>query len=294
MNRRSFVQSLTLMAGASPFLLQKGFLSTIQTGEDNDETICQHKFQVAASKGWQKLPIGEVIVRVGETFLGTPYVANVLEAPGSEHLVVNMRGLDCVTFYENSLVIARCLKKNKTTFEDYKRELEWIRYRGGKLDGYTSRLHYTSDYFYDDAKRGIFKLMAKELGGVPYVKTLNFMSTHPEHYRQIRESEKVLKKIKELEVEISARRPYYIPKEHVAEISDKLQDGDILGITTDVEGIDTSHTGMCIRKNGELHFMHAPLAGKSVQISEKVLAGYLEGNKRQTGIMVARPLEPVS
>jgi hypothetical protein len=38
--------------------------------------------------------------------------------------------------------------------------------------------------------------------------------------------------------------------------------------------------------------MHAPLAGKSVQISEKVLSEYLEANRRQTGIMVARPLEP--
>ena len=292
MNRRNFVQSLTFIAGASPFLLRKGILDNLQGATESDETICQHKFQVAVSKGWQKLPIGDAIVRVGETFLGIPYVANVLEAPGAEHLVVNMRGLDCVTFYENSLVIARCLKKNKTTFEDYKRELEFIRYRGGKMDGYTSRLHYTSDYFYDDEKRGIFKLVAKDLGGVPYVKTLNFMSTHPEHYRQIRESEEVLKKIREFEQEISARRPYYIPKEHVAEISDKLQNGDILGITTDVEGIDTSHTGICVWKDGKLHLMHAPLAGKSVQISEKVLSGYLEGNKRQTGIMVARPLEP--
>ncbi len=292
MNRRTFVQSFALMAGASPFLLKNGFPNPLQIPPDSDETICQNKFHIAVSKGWQKLPIGEVIVRIGETFLGTPYVANVLEAPGPEHLVVNMRGLDCVTFYENSLVLARCLKKNKTTFEDYKRELELIRYRGGKMDGYTSRLHYTSDYFHDDERRGIFKLVAKELGGIPYVKTLNFMSTHPEHYRQIRESEEVLKKIKEFEQEISARKPYYIPKERVAEISDKLQDGDILGITTDVEGIDTSHTGICIRKNGELHFMHAPLAGKSVQISEKVLSGYLAANKRQTGIMVARPLEP--
>jgi hypothetical protein len=292
MNRRNFLHSLTLVTGASPLLLRRGFFSPFQEVTGGDESIWEHKFQIAVSKGWEKLPIGEVIVNVGETFLGTPYLANVLEAPGPEHLVVNMQGLDCVTFYENSLVIARCVKKNKLTFEDYKRELQFIRYRGGKLDGYTSRLHYTSDYFYDDEKRGIWKLVAKELGGVPYVKTLNFMSTHPEHYRQIRESDDVLNQIKSLEQEISRRQPYYIPKDRVAAISEKIHDGDILGITTDVEGIDTSHTGIAIWKKGELHFMHAPLAGKSVQISEKVLSGYLEGNKRQTGIMIARPLEP--
>ena len=291
MNRRSFLHSLTL-AGVSPLLLKMGRAASFPLNQNDDESICTQKFQIAVEKHWANLPINEVIVKVGETFLGTSYAENVLEAPGEEHLVVHMSGLDCVTFYENALVLARCIRKSTLTFEDYKKELQFVRYRGGVINGYASRLHYTSDYFYDDEKKGVWKLVTKDLGGIPYKKKIDFMSTHPESYRQLRESSEVRKKIEIIEREISERHMYYIPKDRVAKISDKIMDGDILGITTNIEGIDTSHTGIAIRREGQLHLMHAPLAGKRVQISEKGLAGYLAANKRQTGIMVARPLEP--
>lgn len=293
MNRRKFLQSLTLAAGASPLLANANPFRPLAMFQDEDEALCNKKFQIAVSKGWAKLPINEVVVEVGKSFLGTPYAENILEAPGEEHLVVNMRGLDCVTFYENALVIARCIKKNKMTFDDYKKELQFIRYRGGIMSGYASRLHYTSDYFYDNDKKGVWNNVTRELGGIPYVKILNFMSTHADHYRQIRDSQKVLEKIEAMEKEISKREPYYIPKSDVAGISGKILDGDILGITTSIEGIDTSHTGICMRQDSKLHLMHAPLAGKSVQISENPLSEYLASHKLQTGIMVARPLEPV-
>ena len=293
MNRRYFLQSLTLAASASPLFLRGDILTRFFQPQDEDESLCKKKFELAISKGWNKLPINEIIVHVGTTFLGTPYAENVLESLGEEHLVVNMRALDCVTFYENALVIARCVKKNKMTFDDYKSELQFVRYRSGVIKGYASRLHYTSDYFYDNEKKGVWKLVAKEFGGVPFVKELDFMSTHPESYKQIRENEEIREQIEEIEEEISKRTMYYIPKNHVARISDQILDGDILGITTSIDGIDTSHTGIAVRQNGRLHLMHAPLTGKKVQISEKVLSEYLAFNKRQTGIMVARPLEPV-
>ena len=293
MNRRYFLQSLTFAAGASPLFLSGDILTRFFQLQNEDQSLCNKKFDLAVSQGWEKLPINEIIVHVGKTFLGAPYAENVLEAPGEEHLVVNMRALDCVTFYENALVIARCVKKNKMTFDDYKSELQFIRYRGGVIKGYASRLHYTSDYLYDNEKKGVWKLVAKELGGIPFVKELDFMSTHPRSYKQIHENEGVREQIEEIEEEISKRTMYYIPKNHVARISDQILDGDILGITTSIDGIDTSHTGIAVRQNGKLHLMHAPLAGREVQISEKVLSEYLAFNKRQTGIMVARPLEPV-
>ncbi len=293
MNRRNFLQTFALAASASPLLTPSRLLLETSRQKDLDEVLCNEKFELAISKGWEKLPIGEVVVLVGKTFLGTPYAEHILEVPGPEHLVVNMRALDCVTFYENALVIARCIKEHKTTFENYKKELQFVRYRGGVLDGYASRLHYTSDYFYDGEKKGIWKLLAKDLGGVPFKKKLDFMSVHPDSYWQIRESEKVRKRIEEIENEVSSRTMYYLPKERVAAVADKIHDGDILGMTTSIEGIDTSHTGIALWQNKQLHLMHAPLSGKEVTVSENPLPEYLELVKRMTGIMVARPLEPV-
>lgn len=288
MNRRRFIQSLTLAAGAPAFLRRESFNFSIF---DDDATLCSKKFEIAVSMNLQKKPIGEVVVEIGKTFLGTEYVANTLEQPGEERLVVNMRGLDCVSFYENALVLARCIKKNKTTFDNYKAELQFIRYRGGKIDGYPSRLHYTSDYMFDNEKKKVWKLMAKELGGVPFTKKVGFMSTHPDSYRQIKENPAFEKVIAEQEKEINAREKFYIPKENVEKIVDKIMPGDILGMTTDIEGLDTSHTGIAIRENGVTKLMHAPLAGKQVLISDSALPEYLARNKRQTGIMIARPLE---
>lgn len=292
MHRRIFLQSAVLTVGIPTLFAKAGILEGSFFLQDEDERLCRRKFEIAVSKQWIARPINEVIAEVGKTFLGTEYVANALEMPGEERLVVNMRGLDCVSFYENALVIARCIKKNKMTFEDYKKELQFIRYRGGIIDGYPSRLHYTSDYIYDNDRKGVWKNVTKDLGGISFVKTLNFMSTHPDKYRQIRESEKVKAMILAMEQEISKRTMFYIPKNRVAAISGKLREGDIIGTTTDIEGIDTSHTGILIREDGKLHFMHAPLSGKKVQISDLEFHDYLASNKRQTGIMVARPLEP--
>ena len=84
----------------------------------------------------------------------------------------------------------------------------------------------------------------------------------------------------------------HIPKEDVARISERIQSGDVIAITSDIPGMDIAHTGIAIRQNGNLHFMHAPITGAKVAITTKSLAEYLAGNKKQLGIMVARPLEP--
>ncbi len=278
--------SVAPLLGWLPKLAQDTFLI------HDDEVICKQKFDLALKASLGKKPIGDVVVEIGKTFVGTEYVAHTLELPGEERLVVNMRGLDCVSFYENSLVLARCVRKNKQSFEEYKAELQFIRYRGGRIDGYPSRLHYTSDYMYDNENKGVWKNMSKDLGGVRFKKEVNFMSTHPDSYRQLKENPEFLKEIEKQERAINARGMFHIPKDLVAQISDKLANGDILGVTTDIEGLDTSHTGIVMRQNERAYLLHAPLAGKKVTISEKPLEDYLAGNKRQVGIMVVRPLEP--
>jgi len=258
----------------------------------DDEQICARKFELALSLKLREKPFADVIAEMGKSFLGTEYLAHALEIPGEERLVVNMRGLDCVSFYENALVMARCVKRGTMSFEDYKEDLQYIRYRGGIIDRYPSRLHYTSDYFYDNVMKGVWTNITLDLGGVIYKKTINFMSTHPESYRQLRENPEFLPIIRQQEAAIMGRETYYIPKKEVAAIQNQLRNGDILGITTDFEGLDTSHTGIAILHKGAMRFIHAPLAGKKVEISEGTLAEYLAGNKRQTGIMVVRPIDP--
>lgn len=244
------------------------------------------------------LPIGNRVVGYGKIFLGKPYVDKTLEInPESESVVCNLNGFDCVTFFENAWAFARISHLDTLASGGaLANELRTLRYRDGKLDGYASRLHYTTDYFYNNAKRGNLKEMTTSIGGIYAViedKPIDFMSNHPASYKQIENNEAEWKRIEFYEREMANRGGfYYIKKENVAKIEKGIQDGDLIGITTSIPGIDCSHTGIAVRgDDGRIHLMHASLTKKKVIISDEPMADYLAGNSKQTGIIVYRPLE---
>jgi hypothetical protein len=290
-SRRSFIRKLALLAGGatvSPVLRDH---ADAAGPTPTDEMICKHKFTLAAKEELHKRPMGEVMIAVGVSFLGTPYVAGTLEQPGAEHLVVNLQGLDCVTFVENTLALSRCIKLGARTFDAFRKQLQLIRYRDGAIDGYPSRLHYFSDWIDENSRRGIVQNISQELGGVREARAISFMSEHVASYKHLGETA-ILAKIKEIESALSSRPRFYIPKDVVRSVEARIEPGDIIGITTATPGLDIVHTGMAIRTNGVLKYLHAPLSKGKVQITEHSLADYLAGYERHTGIMVARPLEP--
>lgn len=273
------ITSITSLLGAQSIYTQ------------SDVDICKSKFELAISNNLSEKPINEIIIEIGKSFLGTDYVANTLEKGDKEQLVIHLTGLDCYTFLESSLVFARCIKSGRMNFDDYKNEIINIRYRDGIMKEYPSRLHYFSDWIYDMDKRGIGKDITKQIGGVPYNKKINFMRTHIDSYRQLKENPMYVLEIATFEKQISKRKYYYIPQEKIEKVESKIESGDLIGITTNVEGLDIAHTGIAIRmEDGRIHFMHAPIVGYKVQITEKPLADYIKGNKKQTGIMVLRAL----
>lgn len=148
-SRRKFIKSSALSAiflSAIPQTL-KSFNRPFW--DDYDEILCKKKFKAFIDAGIKSEPIGDVIAEVGKSFIDTDYVAGTLDKNMSESLVIDLTGLDCVTFVENCLTFARCIKLDKTTFDDYKSELKKIRYRDGLIDGYSSRLHYFCDWIWD-------------------------------------------------------------------------------------------------------------------------------------------------
>ncbi|MEG8946858.1 N-acetylmuramoyl-L-alanine amidase-like domain-containing protein [Rosettibacter firmus] len=257
-----------------------------------DVEICNSKFKVAIEKNLSLKPINEIVLEIAKTFIGTEYEAHTLDKENEEKLIVHLTGLDCYTFLESSIVFARCIKKGLIEFQDYIKELENIRYRDGKLNDYSSRLHYFSDWIYDMDKRKIGKDITKEIGGKPYKKRINFMSTHLDSYPQLQKNKELIKQIRKIEENISERNYYYIPEDDIEKIENKINDGDIIGITTNIEGLDIAHTGIAIKQNdGRVYLLHAPNVGYKVQITEKPLADYIKSNKKQSGIMILRLME---
>ena len=263
---------------------------------DADWRVLDTKVRWAVAQGLDTLPIGTAIARLGETFVGTTYTPGTLEAPGPEHVVINLRELDCVTFIENMLAMTRFIREDgiagladrPAAEARYARYLEDLRYRGGHLAGYASRLHYFSEWLGDNAARGRLELLTKELGGVPDSEPLSFMSAHPSSYRQMADPG-VPEAIRAMERRLNAGLPrWYIPEDRIAAAAGRIHDGDLIAATSTLPGLDIAHTGIALWKNGELHLLHAPLVGKSVEISAVPLAQRILDNKTQDGIMVAR------
>lgn len=260
-----------------------------QQALDRDRAIFEERMRWAFSERLDTLPLGEIVARLGRTFVGTTYTPGTLDPEGPERLVLNLRELDCVTYVENMLAMARLIKARTVDFNAYQAQLVRIRYRGGVLDGYPSRLHYFSDWIHDNAVKGVVRDLTQEFGGAPRAGRIDFMSKHTSSYRQLAVPAN-LEAMQRIETTINGRTRYYIPQDRIARLEDQIREGDIIAMTTTVKGLDISHTGIAVRINGRVHLMHAPLVGKSVEISELPLAERLKGIATQDGIMVARPI----
>ncbi|NWF89465.1 MAG: DUF1460 domain-containing protein [Ignavibacteriaceae bacterium] len=260
-----------------------------QVYTQKDVEICNSKFELAIDKKLSEKPISEIISEIGKSFLETPYEAFSLEKEGDEQLVIHLSGLDCTTFLENTLTLSRCIKKGNTTFEDYQKELTYIRYRDGKLKGYPSRLHYFSDWIFNNTSKGIVKDVTKEIGGEKIKFNVFFMSKNPDKYKHLNETPAFIPTIAKQEKAINKRQYYFIPNAKVEQLESKIQNGDLIAITTNIKGLDIGHVGIAVKESdGRIHFLHAPLAGSKVQISEKPLPEYLAAVKKHTGIIVLR------
>lgn len=276
-------------------LLGLFFLPIVGKGQTVCSDQSRHRLdsilQKLESSDLQQKPINEIVVKLGKTFLGIPYVEKTLEMPGDEPLVINMTGLDCTTYLETIVTLSRLTKMGKFTFGDYEKELEFQRYRDGNRDHYPSRLHYFSDWIYESEKKGIAKDITKSIGGVKYENHTGFMSSNSKYYPQLSNVDYV-EEITNAEKKIAKRKYYYIPKESVEEAETQIQPGDLLAMTIDMDNLDIAHVGFAVQQNGRIHLMHASSSGKRVMISEKPLSEYLMGIKKQTGIMVCRLISP--
>ncbi|UKI45940.1 MAG: DUF1460 domain-containing protein [Phocaeicola vulgatus] len=221
-------------------------------------------------------------------FLGVPYVGKTLEYE-PERLIVNLREMDCMTFVENVLALAEASASGTPSWQAYLEKLQQIRYRDGKIEDYTSRLHYTSDWIYENEKKGLIADITKEIGGVPLAMDVSFVSTHPESYMQLQSHPEYIAVMAKKEKEINSRQYYYIPKEEIDKREAQIRTGDIVCFVTSIKGLDISHVGIVHKEGDKMTFIHASSGKKRVIINEESLQDYVLGIKKSKGIIVLRP-----
>jgi hypothetical protein len=224
-------------------------------GEDKLRRILKK----ADEGNWRKLPIGELMGKIALELEGTPYESGTLELSADQEICSgNLDALDCVTFVETTLALARMVKRDKRTPSELLAEIQLIRYRGGKLGDYSSRLHYTSDWFADNEAKRIVQPLSKLPGAEDFTQKVSFMTNNPGSYKQLSAHADLIEKMKSQEAIINQRSPKFIPMNKIASVEPFLKTGDIVGICTSMPGLDITHTGLVVRDaQGTPHFMDA-------------------------------------
>jgi hypothetical protein len=233
------------------------------------------------------LSYGDLIVEIGRLFINIPYKAQTLECPDNEKLVVNLSAFDCTTFVETVLALTKCATAGNISYYELKKYLKLIRYRQGEIDGYSSRLHYFTDWLRDNENKKIIKDMSRCLGGKPQRKKINFMTAHSQLYGALK-NEAERRKMSLIEKNLSRKTIYIIGINKFGEIKTEIKNGDVIAFTTKDEGLDVAHAGFAIRQRKNLHLLHTSGKEGGAVISKKTLVSYLKSNKKFTGIIIAR------
>jgi len=290
--------SPVLMGSAmSPASLLKSFSEGSFPVSFKGKEVFDYLTEQTLQNDWEKLSVSQLMGHVAGLLKGTPYVGHTLElSPDKEICAINFEGLDCVTFFEDVLDFSRMILLGGRSPEAMLKQIEFTRYRGGKMTDYTSRLHYTTDWIYDNVKKGVVTSLTESLPGAEiFTQKVGFMTEHPEAYLQLKAHPELIPIIRKYENKINDRRSYYLPMDRVADAEHLLRTGDIIGVSTTEPGIDIAHTGIIYKDaHGVAHFMDASSGADSMKVTlEGPLHTSILWSHRNTGIVVARPLEPI-
>ena len=251
-------------------------------------TICQLLAEARKQPASTNLPLF-----FAKKFIGRPYVASTLEGDANERLVVNTRQLDCTTLVESVVALTLCAQSRQYTYFAYKHALVDLRYRGGVIHGYPSRLHYFTEWITDNTRAGVVSEVQSPNPPFTAVQTVkvNYMSTHPQSYQALREHPEFVSAISQMERQVSGAKYRYIPKKDVgnsALLRKAVRDGDIIAITCKKPGLDIAHLGFAVWQKDGLHLLNASMVHKKVVLEPMTLYKYLQKHPSHTGIRIIR------
>lgn len=224
--------------------------------------------------------------------LGTPYVAHTLEGD-EELLTINIHELDCLTFIESLYALTRTTLAGRYSWRDFAANIENVRYRGGEMGDYSTRIHYISEWIIDNHVRGNLVEITPDLPHADYIiKNIDYMSHHPGSYRSLKNDSAMVEKIRRYEL-----RNHRFPYLKRSWLNDKavkaaLRSGDFVSLVTKAEGLDVSHNGIIIiDKKGDPYLLDASMSGGKVMLESKPLFRFLENSKTNIGIRVFRMMQ---
>ncbi len=213
----------------------------------------------------------------------------------ADQLLINTASFDCVTFIENFLAMAFTtyeLRNNPFAFEDeifktFSKYLMIIRYYENQpTESWENRINYYTEQLFKLTDLGLLIHIGENSGAKLYTKKINYISSNKYKFPGI----KNWKKLKQTEKKLTERPKFYFPLDEIEKCYKPIaQEGDIVALTTTIDGLEVSHTGIITLKNGRLFFSHASQKHKKLIMEEDFLE-YLDTRSTITGIMIFRPV----
>lgn len=267
---------------------QRTISSTSDTHEDVQRLTNERIFHQVSQQveQYKTAPFNTLLIAVAECFLETPYVASTLEIE-PETLQVFLDKTDCILFVELCTTCALTIRGDSITpdsifhtqpsYNLLCHNIQHLRYRNGLIDGYASRIHYTSEWIQQGTRNGLFTEITESLGGKEYTQHFNFMSTHPQLYKQLTSDTLQTGRIRNIEEGLEANKPYYylsfeqLQKKSVLK---NIHSGDIICFKDTHEGLDIAHVSLAYTKDDTMYFIHASSKAKKVIINDRPLNEY--------------------
>ena len=228
---------------------------------------------------------GEILAGVAAEFTGTPYGAGTLDiAP--EAVTVNLDSTDCMAFVENAAALTMTLLERRGSWIDFVYNLERLRYRNGTAGDYASRLHYFSDWVVDNSHKGIVTEVTDRVGNASSaVKTLDYMTRNRSLYPALADSAAFARMTN---AQMGYRNHKFSYLKPAAAARAAIRTGDILAFTTKTPGLDVSHVGIAVVRDGKVYLLHASSKAGKVVLSDVPLEAYLKRNHGISGVRVVR------
>jgi hypothetical protein len=211
---------------------------------------------------------GERIDFLSGQFLDVGYKESTLIGDSStpEVFIINLEGMDCFTYID--YVEAMRLSQSFTEFEE---NLKDVRYQSGEVS-FLNRNHFFTDW--QEFNKGNVNEVTEEVGGDKtrtVVKVLNKKEDGTYFLPGIPVKQKEVK---------------YIPSDGIDdEIIGRLKTGDYVGIYSDIQGLDVSHTGIIIKKGDKVYLRHASSREANRKVVDEDFKEYIA---TKSGLVVFR------
>jgi len=213
------------------------------------------------------------IKAISKLFLNSSYVKNRLIGSGveKERFVADFRALDCFTFLD----YVESLRKSYDFSYDFSDNLIKTRYKNSTVD-FLLRKHFFSDWTYEDDNgdrnaEDITEYLTEHTNTIQ--KELNQKADGGTYIAGL---------------PIVSRKISYIPGDSIDDsVVNNLENGDYIGIYTNIAGLDVTHTGIFIRgKNGPV-YRNASSLSNNMKVVDTPFLEYVQG---KPGIVVYRAL----